>query len=79
VKDTALSPFRAATSKTAQRAYLGTFLLVTASIAVLCISTIAYGLFYYNFVPQLSLERVVHLQFGCASSQPSSHLHSAAT
>ncbi len=62
----ALIPFRAAASKPAKKAYLGTVLLITTSIALLCISTIAYWLFYYNYVPQLSLERVVHLQFGFA-------------
>lgn len=57
-------PFRAATSKPAQKAYLSTFLFVTASLFLLGISSIAYVLFYYNYVPQVGVERVIHLQFG---------------
>lgn len=28
------------------------------------VSIFAYGVFYYNFIPQVGLERIVHLQFG---------------
>lgn len=63
-QNTALAPFRAISSKTAQKAYLGTILFTLASLVLLCISTAAYLLFYYSFVPQIGLERVVHLQFG---------------
>ncbi|KAM0796012.1 putative adipose-regulatory protein-domain-containing protein [Usnea florida] len=62
--ETALLPFHAAVSKPAQRAYLGTFLFTAASVLLLCVSSVAYTLFYYNYVPQNSVERVVHLQFG---------------
>ena len=60
-----LVPIHAAISKPAQRAYLGTFLFAVTSIALLCFSTIAYTLFYYNYVPQIGVERTIHLQFGC--------------
>ncbi|KAF6239055.1 hypothetical protein HO173_002927 [Letharia columbiana] len=63
--DTALLPVHAAASKPAQRAYLGTFLFAATSILLFCVSSVAYTLFYYNYVPQNSVERVVHLQFGC--------------
>lgn len=63
-QSTALVPFRIASSKTAVKAYLGTFLFIAASLSLIGISSVAYWLFYYNFVPQLSIERIVHLQFG---------------
>ncbi|MCJ1385094.1 hypothetical protein MMC17_008212 [Xylographa soralifera] len=62
--DAALVPVHAAISKPAQRAYLGTFLFATTSLILLCTSTFAYILFYYNYVPQIWVERTVHLQFG---------------
>ncbi|KAL1848189.1 CCR4-NOT core subunit cdc39 [Paecilomyces lecythidis] len=58
------SPFRAAVSKQAQRAYLGSLLFASASIILLGIATVAYWIFYFKFVPQIGLERDVHLQFG---------------
>lgn len=51
-------------SKPAQKAYLGTFLFAATSLILFFISSIAYGLFYYNYVPQNTVERVIHLQFG---------------
>ncbi|KAL8767502.1 MAG: hypothetical protein Q9209_006009 [Squamulea sp. 1 TL-2023] len=51
-KETASIPFHAAVSKPAQKAYLGTFLFATISLFLLGLSTIAYALFYFNFVPQ---------------------------
>ncbi|KAL8778541.1 MAG: hypothetical protein Q9213_007370 [Squamulea squamosa] len=62
--ETALVPFHAAVSKPAQKAYLGTFLFATTSLFLLGFSTVAYALFYFNFVPQVSVERTIHLQFG---------------
>ncbi|KAL9041268.1 MAG: hypothetical protein Q9180_001395 [Flavoplaca navasiana] len=50
--ETALVPFHAAVSKPAQKAYLGTFLFATTSLFLLGLSTIAYALFYFNYVPQ---------------------------
>ncbi|KAL8886492.1 MAG: hypothetical protein Q9215_005810 [Flavoplaca cf. flavocitrina] len=71
--ETALVPFHAAVSKPAQKAYLGTFLFATTSLFLLGLSTIAYALFYFNYVPQVSVERTIHLQFG------EGHPHGAAT
>ncbi|PLB53003.1 adipose-regulatory protein [Aspergillus steynii IBT 23096] len=51
-------------SKRAQKAYLGTLLLFLSAICMVVVSTIAYGIFYYKIIPQVGLERVVHLQFG---------------
>ncbi|KAL8949048.1 MAG: hypothetical protein Q9222_004819, partial [Ikaeria aurantiellina] len=62
--DTALLPFHAAVSKPAQKAYLGTFLFATTSLFLLCVSTVAYIIFYYSLVPDVSVERGVGLQFG---------------
>ncbi|KAA8646141.1 seipin [Aspergillus tanneri] len=51
-------------SKQAQKAYLGTVLLFISAICMIFVSIFAYGIFYYKFIPQVGLERVVHLQFG---------------
>ncbi|KAK2809619.1 hypothetical protein FQN50_003676 [Emmonsiellopsis sp. PD_5] len=51
-------------SKQAQRAYVNTILFALSSLLVLCVSVLAYILFYYNYIPQIGLERQVHLQFG---------------
>ncbi|KAE8373398.1 putative adipose-regulatory protein-domain-containing protein [Aspergillus bertholletiae] len=51
-------------SKQAQKAYLGTLLFVGTSLCMLFGSALAYGVFYYRFVPQVGVGRVVHLQFG---------------
>ncbi|PYI05924.1 adipose-regulatory protein [Aspergillus sclerotiicarbonarius CBS 121057] len=56
-----LRPF---VSKRAQKAYLGVFLFLLTAIFMIFISTVAYGIFYYRFIPQVGLERIVHLQFG---------------
>ncbi|KAL1971204.1 hypothetical protein VTN77DRAFT_156 [Rasamsonia byssochlamydoides] len=62
--DALMAPFHALISKEAQRAYLGTLLFVGTSIFLFGVATVAYWIFYFNFVPQVGLERVVHLQFG---------------
>ncbi|KAL8914935.1 MAG: hypothetical protein Q9171_000562 [Xanthocarpia ochracea] len=78
--ETALVPFHAAVSKPAQKAYLGTFLFATASLFLLGLSTIAYALFYFNFVPQVSVERIIHLQFGAEADEiREGHPHGTAT
>ncbi|KAL8823838.1 MAG: hypothetical protein Q9191_005506 [Dirinaria sp. TL-2023a] len=77
--DTALIPVQAATSKSAQRAYLGTLLFTTTSIFLLCISSVAYALFYYNYIPQIGVERVIHLQFGDGHPHGSADLSSTLT
>ncbi|KAE8328705.1 putative adipose-regulatory protein-domain-containing protein [Aspergillus sergii] len=51
-------------SKQAQKAYLGTVLFVGTGLCMLFGSALAYGIFYYRFVPQVGVGRVVHLQFG---------------
>ncbi|KAJ9353570.1 hypothetical protein DTO027B9_5272 [Paecilomyces variotii] len=58
------SPFRAAISKQAQRAYLSSLLFASASIILLGIAAVSYWILYFRFVPQIGLERDVHLQFG---------------
>ncbi|KAM5473521.1 hypothetical protein MauCBS54593_002317 [Microsporum audouinii] len=58
-----LQPIQAVTSKTAQRSYINIVLFTCASFALFGISTISYWVFYYNFVPQISLERQIHLQY----------------
>ncbi|KAL8724851.1 MAG: hypothetical protein Q9181_006645 [Wetmoreana brouardii] len=72
--ETALLPFHALTSKPAQKAYIGTFLLAIASLFLLAISTTAYLLFYWNFVPQVSIERTIFLEFANGG-----HPHGTAT
>ena len=63
-KETALLPLNAAISKPAQKAYLGTSLFIATSFILFGIASLAYALFYYNYVPQNNVERVIHLQFG---------------
>ncbi|KAI9762118.1 MAG: hypothetical protein M4579_000598 [Chaenotheca gracillima] len=62
-QDYALAPFRAATSKPAQRTYLSSILFFAASVVLLGLAIVAYSLFYFNFVPQVGIEQIVHLQF----------------
>ncbi|OJJ61067.1 hypothetical protein ASPSYDRAFT_42921 [Aspergillus sydowii CBS 593.65] len=59
-----LEPLRPLVSKNALTAYLGTFLFIATAICMIFVSIFAYGVFYYNFIPQVGLERIVHLQFG---------------
>jgi seipin len=63
LKDAALTPFRFAVSKPAQRAYISTFLIALTSITLLGIAATAYVLFYYTYVPVRGFSRPVHLQF----------------
>ncbi|PGH23343.1 hypothetical protein AJ80_02596 [Polytolypa hystricis UAMH7299] len=64
VADSISSSLNNLVSKTAQRAYLRALILIITSIILLFISAVAYWVFYYNFIPQIGLERRVHLQFG---------------
>ncbi|KAL4915302.1 putative adipose-regulatory protein-domain-containing protein [Aspergillus aurantiobrunneus] len=64
VKNTLLEPLRPLLSKNALTAYLNTFLFIATTICMIFVSIFAYGVFYYNFIPQVGLERIVHLQFG---------------
>jgi hypothetical protein len=63
VKDAALTPFRFAVSKPAQRAYISTFLIGLTSITLLGTAVTAYVLFYYTYVPVRGFSRPIHLQF----------------
>ncbi|KAL4906107.1 hypothetical protein BDW74DRAFT_151287 [Aspergillus multicolor] len=59
-----LEPLRPLVSKKALTAYLGTFFFFATAVCMIFLSILAYGVFYYNFIPQVGLERIVHLQFG---------------
>ncbi|KAF2717059.1 hypothetical protein K431DRAFT_288866 [Polychaeton citri CBS 116435] len=63
VIDITLKPFRVATSKPAQRAYLTTFLIVSTSSILFGLATVAYLLFYWSYIPRIGFERPIHLQF----------------
>ncbi|KAL4736562.1 putative adipose-regulatory protein-domain-containing protein [Aspergillus similis] len=62
--DTLLEPLRILVSRNALTAYLSTFLFFATAICMIFVSAFAYGVFYYNFIPRVGLERIVHLQFG---------------
>ncbi|EHL03152.1 putative Seipin like protein [Glarea lozoyensis 74030] len=64
VKDLVLTPFRVATSKPAQKTYINLILFLSTSLTLLGLSTLAYVLFYYLYVPQIGIERPIHLQYG---------------
>ncbi|KIV96973.1 hypothetical protein PV10_00783 [Exophiala mesophila] len=66
--DLALTPVRMITSPTAIKAYLSVILFLTTSTILLTISSTAYGFFYYNYIPQIDLERVLYLQYGTGHS-----------
>ncbi|OAP63423.1 hypothetical protein AYL99_02650 [Fonsecaea erecta] len=59
-----LAPVRILTSRTAIKAYLSTLLFLGTSTVLLALSSTAYAFFYYNYIPQISLERVLYLQYG---------------
>ncbi|KAL2827021.1 putative adipose-regulatory protein-domain-containing protein [Aspergillus cavernicola] len=59
-----LQPLRPLVSKNALTAYLGTFLLLATAVGMIFVSLLAYGVFYWSFIPQIGLERTVYLQFG---------------
>jgi hypothetical protein len=63
LQDLILRPVRIASSKQAQQTYLNTLLLLTTSTVLLGLAAFAYTLFYMS-IPQIGIERVVHLQFG---------------
>ena len=63
-----LKPVRVATSKPARQTYLNTILFMITSSILLGLAVFAYILFYYNYVPQIGIERVIHLQYGYAAS-----------
>lgn len=63
-------PFQLAISPTAIKIYLTTTLFLATSFVLLSTSTTAFGLFYYNFIPQTDLERPIYLQYA-ADAYPS--------
>lgn len=63
-QESAFTPFRAAVSKPARRAYIGTILFAITNLILLGAAVAAYSLFYLNYIPQIGLDRVIHLQFG---------------
>lgn len=63
-QDVAIEPFRIAVSRPAWRAYIGAVLFTATSLTLLGFAFVSYGLFYTNYIPQINIERVVHLQFG---------------
>ncbi|KAI1616494.1 putative adipose-regulatory protein-domain-containing protein [Exophiala viscosa] len=65
----AIAPVRILTSRTAIKAYLSTILFLTTSTILLTISSTAFGFFYYKYIPQINLERVLYLDYG-QGSQP---------
>ncbi|KAI2721646.1 hypothetical protein DTO013E5_788 [Penicillium roqueforti] len=64
IMEAILAPFRALVSKSALRLYLNTLLFMGAASFLIGISAIAYGVFYFKFIPTVGLQREVHLQFG---------------
>lgn len=59
-----LRPLNVAASKSAWRAYLSAVLFVLTSVVLLAVAFLSYGVFYTSYVPQVNVQRVVHLQFG---------------
>ncbi|KAJ5045978.1 hypothetical protein NUH16_002803 [Penicillium rubens] len=76
IMDAVLAPFRALVSKSALRLYLNTLLFMGAATFLIGISAIAYGVFYFNFIPTVGLEREVHLQFGDGNPWGTAHFDS---
>lgn len=64
LQDALVARFRSLVSKRAQKAYMGIFLFITTALSMIGVSTVAYFIFYYKLIPQVELERLVHLQFG---------------
>lgn len=64
LQDLILKPVRIAVSKPAQQTYLNTILFMVTSTILLGIAVIGYILFYFNYIPQIGIERVIHLQYG---------------
>lgn len=59
-----MKPVHVATSKPARQTYLNTVLFMIASGVLIGLAAFAYILFYLNYVPQIGIERVIHLQYG---------------
>ncbi|KAI0532115.1 putative adipose-regulatory protein-domain-containing protein [Xylaria digitata] len=57
------APYHVATSPTAKKTYLGTVLFVWASMVLFGIASLAYPVFYYNYVPKKLITVPIHLQY----------------
>ncbi|KAK8194521.1 putative adipose-regulatory protein-domain-containing protein, partial [Phyllosticta paracitricarpa] len=65
-----LQPFHLALSPPARRAYLTTTLTLITSTFLLVTALLAYGLFYYAYIPTRGFSIPVHLQFNPAPGGP---------
>lgn len=63
LQDAVVSRFRPLVSKF-QKAYLGILLFMSTALFMIGVSAVSYWIFYYKFIPQVELQRQVHLQFG---------------
>lgn len=63
-QDAVVSRFRPLVSKKFQKAYLGILLFMSTALFMIGVSAVSYWIFYYKFIPQVELQRQVHLQFG---------------
>ncbi len=64
IQDLILTPVRVATSKPARQTYINTLMFMITSTILLGLAVFSYILFYFNYVPQIGIERVIHLQYG---------------
>jgi len=70
IQDLIMAPVRVATSKPARQTYLNTILFMITSAILLGLAALAYILFYFNYVPQIGIVRIIHLQYGYVFSCP---------
>ncbi|WPH01921.1 Hypothetical protein R9X50_00477500 [Acrodontium crateriforme] len=70
LKSTALYPIQVALSKTAIRTYLTTVLIFISAFFLFACAVAGYVVFYWNYIPRIGFERVVHLQFDNVYHQP---------
>ncbi|KAF3026395.1 hypothetical protein E8E14_009811 [Neopestalotiopsis sp. 37M] len=56
-------PIRMATTPTAQRVYISTFLFAVTSAVLLLVAATAYPIFYYTYVPKKVVSIPIHLQY----------------
>ncbi|POS88127.1 hypothetical protein EPUL_000508, partial [Erysiphe pulchra] len=57
-------PLELAASKPARQTLIYTFLITAATSILLGLAVFAYTLFYCNFIPQIEIKKVIHLQYG---------------
>ncbi|KAF2764930.1 hypothetical protein EJ03DRAFT_331396 [Teratosphaeria nubilosa] len=58
-----LQPFRLIFSRTAQKAYFTTFLLIATGFILFGLAVTAYTLFYFSYIPRIGFKRTIYLQF----------------